>query len=483
MAGIDDILSNNLILQYMSGIGSAISEGKSPASAMNAVTQQQLGTKSKVKMQNNYLKMLGQALGSGEGNKFSMGSDGSVKLTIDPAVVGDESDTIGNAVSLLGGQKYADSIKEESLPPISDATEKPLSTPMTVGRATKSSEGGFVMNDGRRATDADRQMIANLQLGIEPNQGIDNNQLPQLSPDDQQKFSSIQSMVSALGGEQPIVNQSATAQPSRANKYNILAQQLLNPQYSPLDVNGADLAGLSSADVSQALHDSMGIESHRTNAIANAAQMLAAGDKYSIEKSGTIPYPIQVPGMGVMTADQFKELPSEVKEYASYAHMQKQNNPNAPIVSYEEFKKFGKETRSQFYEYAIEHPEVWQKVLEEKKAGATSLNLGPLNTAIEHGKGVNVAEVLAPDYVEKVKKNFLRDPEYNDPAIPKGLPPEQVDKFVSDNKRQKLIKAMDEGISQAYRAIGKKIITGKDTKTGKIGWFTEDGTLVREFPK
>uniref|UniRef100_A0A6H1ZU39 Uncharacterized protein n=1 Tax=viral metagenome TaxID=1070528 RepID=A0A6H1ZU39_9ZZZZ len=69
---INNLLSNKLLLQYLSGAGAAISAGQPAAPALNQVTQQNISTQ-------NFAKLLAQVMGGKkvpEGTKMSIDHKG-----------------------------------------------------------------------------------------------------------------------------------------------------------------------------------------------------------------------------------------------------------------------------------------------------------------------------------------------------------------------------------------------------------------------
>lgn len=60
---MDNLLKNNLFLQYLSGAGGAMSAGEPIGPTLNQITQQNIGAQSKHKLQQSYMKTLQQMLG------------------------------------------------------------------------------------------------------------------------------------------------------------------------------------------------------------------------------------------------------------------------------------------------------------------------------------------------------------------------------------------------------------------------------------
>jgi len=439
---INDLLNNNSILQYMSGVGAAMSEGKSPASAMNQITQQQLGAQSKVKMQNNYLGQLKDIIGGGDAAKTAAKKPGNITVTPDgikhtipwDAVNNPNTDTIGlmKQITDAGGDQTTPltpapettPISEVPILPTTPVVSTPLQSPM--GRATL---------NGQAMTQAERQ-----------------------------------SAMAALSGD-PTLN---------AGTYGILAKDALNPSARPLSINGADLAGLSSADVSQALHDTLGVETARQHSLTNAGDLMYKGAEAYAKTNPKAdpesqPYPVPVYGMGAVTGRQWKELPTNIKEYSAYQFIQKQTNPNEPIASYQEFQNFGKEHQSQYLRELQSDPSLMDTALALRKAGAAKTEVNVGEKAKETAIGHNLGELLSVDGHAKIEEQIRKDKSY------KGL----FKQIQDENPTIDYNKAKDIAFKGTVREEINKRILGAypDAKyvTGK-GWFESNGNLIKRDP-
>ena len=77
---MENLLQNKLFLQYLSGAGAAVAQGDSPAGALNAITQQNIGAQSQAGLIDLFRKMLA---GGVPGGKAVM-SDKGLNLTVPP---------------------------------------------------------------------------------------------------------------------------------------------------------------------------------------------------------------------------------------------------------------------------------------------------------------------------------------------------------------------------------------------------------------
>lgn len=66
LGGMSNLLQNKLFLQYLSGAGGAIAAGQSPAPALGAITQQNIGAQSQAGLNKRYMDMLSGVLSGGE---------------------------------------------------------------------------------------------------------------------------------------------------------------------------------------------------------------------------------------------------------------------------------------------------------------------------------------------------------------------------------------------------------------------------------
>lgn len=224
----------------------------------------------------------------------------------------------------------------------------------------------------------------------------------------------------------------------------------LNPSTSPLgDISGADLAGLTTQDISSALEGALGVEALRQKTIRD---MLSA-----IPEQPDI-FPISVPGVGQVSTEQWKALPTSEKEYAAYVHAAKQLG-DEDIMTREEFKTIDPTNRAQFLRELMENPELAKMEKELREAGATRISLGE-----------KLAEKKAISELEG--QLYFKDPDWID-DLNKHLSSEAVlDKlFTLEPEDRNLAKA-----EETIKFIENKIKAGGGT-IQDVKW-AEDGTTM-----
>lgn len=91
--GINNLLQNRLLLQYLSGAGAALSAGQPISTGLDPITQQVIGAKSKADLQRKYLRDL---LGGNvpEGGKITM-DDKGISLNLPKSALAGEGTDIG----------------------------------------------------------------------------------------------------------------------------------------------------------------------------------------------------------------------------------------------------------------------------------------------------------------------------------------------------------------------------------------------------
>lgn len=450
--GISDLMNNNLLWSYLSQAGAALAGPKSVAAAINPITQNVIGAQSKTKMQNNYLSQLTDMLKGQDGAKMTISKDG-INHTISPAAL-NNPDT--NSMALLQALH---------------ATE---------GNPVGQSNSGIPQQQNY-------QMLSQLLNSKNPQQQEGGDQVVQPetggTPSSDGTFTGAYNISpDSLPALRQFLAEGQSPEVTRQ-----LMRQLLNPPSSQLSISNADLAGLTSSDVSQALHDTLGVEGARQRSIMNANELNKT--LFEMTKAGKpdpegLIYPVPVPGIGQVTARQWKELPTDQKSYAAYVYQQGKINPNEPVVSFKEYQKFGKEVHTDMLKALMDDPQLMNTELALRRAGATSISLGPAERAIEQGKGAGIAEVQSPDFMTKVKEHAIKDSQaWYDP--PREVLAEYTAKAGGDRAKgmalyhEKVLRdTADKQIRQAYSNMGIKVKFGK-LGDGPVGWYTEDGKLIR----
>jgi uncharacterized short protein YbdD (DUF466 family) len=86
-------------------------------------------------------------------------------------------------------------------------------------------------------------------------------------------------------------------------------------------------------------------------------------------------FPVQVPGVGAVTHDQWKALPTDIRSYAAYVHQSKQANPTEPVMSFQDFKRIPGDTQLRYLEELMKDPSKMAAAKELRRAGAPVVNV------------------------------------------------------------------------------------------------------------
>ncbi len=111
------LLQNPLMLQYLSGAGSAISQGQPLAEGIDPITQDVIGAQSQHKTQMKYLEMLKKMLG-GElvpGSSMKMNDKGIMSINVPPQQT---LATEGSAMPGGSGTDWTDPAQQAKLSPM-----------------------------------------------------------------------------------------------------------------------------------------------------------------------------------------------------------------------------------------------------------------------------------------------------------------------------------------------------------------------------
>jgi hypothetical protein len=200
-----------------------------------------------------------------------------------------------------------------------------------------------------------------------------------------------------------------------------LMGQLLNPQTSPLNISNADLAGLSSADMSQALHDVIGMEGLRQRGLGMAldanAQLFQMQQPGKIDKGGN-PFPVPVYGMGQVDFDTWKALDNDTQAYSAYRYLQQQQNPNEHLVDFKEFKRLNKDDPLGYLRALYNDPELAAFKMKMDKNAAANISMDPgvraEKTATGHQIGEMTGKLSRGDYWPKMTEEMSKTDEWDD---------------------------------------------------------------------
>lgn len=264
-------------------------------------------------------------------------------------------------------------------------------------------------------------------------------------------------------------------------------EKLLNPSSSQLP-DFPDVAGIGSADVSNALTGALGIEGLNQKKLTDLSTMINQASLTGLNVARTQEiisganrplqqdYPINVPGVGTVTRGEWNNLPTTTKEYAAYRQMAEVLGDDDPILSQREFEnEFSQTERGKFLRDALKNPEIMAGAKELATAGASQVNVGQDTLAREQSK--QQAYVTGPKMYSETKAKLMKDKKGWRATARARVIANQRDIPLDEARlviQRAMIRAdMDAQIRAAFLKFGKvTYVKGK-------GWYL-DGTLIRE---
>lgn len=226
---------------------------------------------------------------------------------------------------------------------------------------------------------------------------------------------------------------------------------LINPfAISQPGVSAADLAGLTPRDLSQALQDVIRVESLK--------QEISASKTTEYRKTQELlrTAPMEVPGLGRLSFEEWKTLDSKTKAYSYYAFDARTRGEK--VLNYNEWEQqVDPPTIEQVYELAEEDEGFKKFFFEQKRAGAPRITIGE-----------KLAERKALG--ELKGQLYFKDPDWTD----------DLSRYMSsEDVQNKIFQAEDPGMVRAeesVRFIESKISAGggniEDVK------LSEDGRTI-----
>ena len=256
--------------------------------------------------------------------------------------------------------------------------------------------------------------------------------------------------------------------------------KLLNPSSSPLDISNADLAGLTTQDVAQALklklaNEEIGARSINDlfdnaykAALINQAQQtteLAPVKEARAWAELLREAPLDVPGLGKLDLDTWNKLDTKTKAYSYYAFDAKQRGEE--VMGYNEWATQTDEpTAKELYDIAKNDPEFAKWLTQYRESGATRISLGE-TIQRKRATGWVSFENDLPDKVNKhitsreVRRRLMQLEDKNKKPIEPGTP---------EYKRALAIEKSN-FIEDQLRNRGT-IIDVELSKDGKVGTWT-----------
>jgi hypothetical protein len=157
-------------------------------------------------------------------------------------------------------------------------------------------------------------------------------------------------------------------------------QSILNPSSGlPGDLSGLSLAGLNPEDINKAISLGLsGADLERkkvSDLYQNQYRHELIREKAAARGAKDVLAPFEVPGVGPVTLDQLKAMPTGDVAYAYAMHLRKQNGQ--PIISPEQFKlQASPSDMEKLARVVMNDPKLFDVVKELKQAGATKIDLG-----------------------------------------------------------------------------------------------------------
>lgn len=206
-------------------------------------------------------------------------------------------------------------------------------------------------------------------------------------------------MMSGMGAANAPGGQADTIQKS-------LIKQLLNPSKGQSLISASDVAGLSTADISNALAGALSVEKFgqqkRTDLVDMIWKLTQAKKAMEGNRLDRV-YPVGVPGLaqvtatnpygvGQVTGGEWAAMPTEQKQYASYINLVTRNNvPTDKVLNFTDFiNKFKQTDREKFLRAAMGDKNLMEAAKELAKSGATRITMGEkVETAVATKKALS----------------------------------------------------------------------------------------------
>lgn len=221
----------------------------------------------------------------------------------------------------------------------------------------------------------------------------------------------------------------------------------LNPSGSQLDIAAADLAGLTTDDISKALQLKLASDELGQQKISD---VIDANYKLSkIAKAGE-PDPLDRPFLGGYTLREFKSLSSDLKEY-ELARAQAAAMGDDSFMTLSEWKDLEPTDRTQFLEELVSHPDPRVRDLAREIYGPTRISIGEKTEQVAAVEDVKSRKALTTaDFAENVQK-----------AWDKSAKAKSTILMDDRDARRAEIKWKDKYIRRAIAGTGGKIINAR----------------------
>ena len=248
---------------------------------------------------------------------------------------------------------------------------------------------------------------------------------------------------------------------------------IINPSVGlPGDLSGLSLAGLKPEDINKAITLGLtGADLERkkvSDLYQNQYWQALVEARREATGAKNVLAPVEIPGVGQVSLDQFKALPSKTQAYAYAMYLRKQNGQT--MISPEEFERQS-DTNStmQLIDRANRDPVFKKGLMEYKQAGATNINLGDKAALQEQTNAINNFSAL-----KKPENSKLFEPtkeETSKLVMEHGIPGDpSYDKALAKfkiNKTLSLVKGTGVTVLEKDVKIeGNELVIPVITKTG-----------------
>ena len=382
---MDNEAMKNFFISQLSGAGASL-DPQGPAGSINAITQQYLGAQSKAKLNQRYMKMMGQIMGG----EHPTGS----KQTIDDK-----------------------GMKIEFPAPVSDPNDDTMSMGDSVGSIA----------EGLRA-----------------------------------------------GAPQP---------GSQFGQVSTNRSSFLNPSPSP--ESGADFAGLTAADVSQALSGAVGVQTLKQKTLTDISDMTYK-NQLMRESNARIRQMEKVdkldqPFVGGLSLREYKSLTASTKEYV-LAKEGARLLGDKEFMSQREWETLEPTEREKFVRAAMKDPRLMKAAKELARSGATRISLGEKKAgAIATAEGKQEAKFTDPEYVPKIEARIQKAKRRDPRRAAADTRAKEIQEKYGMSPEAAMARAQEEWARDLITKDLKVHYRGKEVAQKSDGWYV-DGVLVMENP-
>lgn len=262
---------------------------------------------------------------------------------------------------------------------------------------------------------------------------------------------SIKAPSALFGGEEGMSSMIGGGTPAASGVGGSAADQefkTLNPSTSPLDVSGADLAGLTPQNISQALQLGMAGEEMDRRKFSDLMEMAY--------KFGTF--------------EPRDDRTAKIRNYEYYTAQEKAASRTPKSI---EKWDAGLLKEKRLYEEAVlpaereDYPfDEW--LLDWRKLGGVNINLGDFRAK---------KEITA----EVSRESFFKTPKFRTDAEKIVDDSRRIEYETSDDPKKTRTKFVWEEMAKQIKTSYPDVVFGRDSKTGIVGWYDKSGKLIASW--